>query len=109
MLARMLASHTCPQHWTSSVREAAEWLSRSSARVVICDDRLSDGHWRELWECVRERRDAPVFIVSASWNDARLWADVLSSGAYDVLVKPYQASEVARILQHACQPAAHCV
>jgi hypothetical protein len=42
-----------------------------------------------------------VFIVSAAWTDARLWAEVLNLGAYDVLVKPYQQSEVSRILQHA--------
>jgi DNA-binding response OmpR family regulator len=91
------------------VHEAAEWLSSNSARVVICDDRLPDGDWRAVWKEVRGRPDPPVFIVSAGWTDARLWAEVLNVGAYDVLVKPYEKSEVSRILQHACRPFEHCV
>ena len=106
-LARMLASHTCGQYWTATVRGAAEWLNRSSANVVICDDRLPDGHWQELWEHLRRQPDPPVFIVSAAWNDAHLWAEVPNLGAYDVLVKPYQKSEVTRILQHACRRFEH--
>jgi hypothetical protein len=76
----MLASHTCGQYWTATVREAAEWLNRSSANVVICDDRLPDGHWQDLWEHLRRQPDPPVFIVSAAWNDAHLWAEVLNLG-----------------------------
>jgi DNA-binding response OmpR family regulator len=67
---------------------------------------LPDGDWQELWEHVRRRPDPPLFIVSAPWTDARLWAEVLNLGAYDVLVKPYEPFEVARILQHACGTAA---
>jgi DNA-binding NtrC family response regulator len=103
VLGRMLAAHTCPQIWAASMREATDWLNRGGAQVVICDDRLPDGLWHELWEQLRRRPDPPVFIVSAAWNDAGLWAEVLNLGAYDVLVKPYQKSEVTRILQHACR------
>jgi DNA-binding NtrC family response regulator len=106
-LEQVLGSHARPRHWTSTVREAAEWLSTNRARVVICDDHLPDGHWQELWEHVRRRPDPTVFIVSAAWTDARLWAEVLNLGAYDVLVKPYQQSEVSRILQHAWRTFEH--
>jgi DNA-binding response OmpR family regulator len=107
MLARALGSHACPRYWTSTLREAAEWLSSNCARVVICDDRLPDGRWQQLWEYVRRRPDPPVFIVSAPWTDARLWAEVLNLGAYDVLVKPYEQREVSRVLQHACRTFEH--
>jgi DNA-binding response OmpR family regulator len=100
-LAQLLVSHPYPQHWTSSVAEAAEWLRRMSARVVICDDQLSDGRWQDLWEVLRWTPIPPVFIVSAYWADERLWAEVLNMGAYDVLAKPYRSAEVARILDQA--------
>jgi PleD family two-component response regulator len=103
VLTQVLASYACPRYWTGTVREAAEWLNSNRARVVICDNTLPDGDWRDLWEQVRGGPDAPVFIVSAQWIDARLWAEVLNVGAYDVLVEPYQDSEVSRILQHACR------
>jgi DNA-binding response OmpR family regulator len=107
LLAQLLSSHACPRYWTSTVDEAAEWLSSNNARMVICDDSLPDGDWRAVWEEVRGRPHPPVFIVSASWSDARLWAEVLNVGAYDVLVKPYEKSEVSRILQHACRTFEH--
>jgi len=106
-LRKALVSHACPRHWTSTVEEAANWLSCNSARVVICDDKLPDGSWRQLWKQVRRLPNPPVFIVSAGWTDARLWAEVLNVGAYDVLVKPYRKSEVTRILQHACRIVEH--
>ena len=67
-LARILSSHTCPQYWVTSVREAIDWLDRGSAQVVICDDRLPDGQWQELWEELRRRSVPPVFIVSVDWT-----------------------------------------
>jgi DNA-binding NtrC family response regulator len=103
VLTQVLLSHACPRHWTSSVQEAADWLSTNTARVIICDDSLPDGDWRELWQQVRDRPEPPVFVVSAGAADARLWAEVLNVGAYDVLVKPYVTNEVSRILQHACR------
>jgi DNA-binding response OmpR family regulator len=100
-LARLLVSHSYPRYWTSSVAEAADWLRRRSARVVICDEQLSDGHWQDLWEILRRAPVPPVFIVSAYWADERLWAEVLNMGAYDVLAKPYRSGEVARVLDQA--------
>lgn len=107
VLKEVLMSHGCPRYWTATVQEASDWLSGNRARVVICDASLPDGDWRELWEQVRRWPDPPVFIVSAGWTDARLWAEVLNVGAYDVIVKPYEKSEVTRILQHACRSFEH--
>lgn len=101
-LARMLASHACPRYWKATVEEAADWLTLNRARVVVCDRSLPDGNWRDLWLQIRELPDPPRFIVSADWTDARLWAQVLNLGAWDVIVKPYDANEVTRILQQVC-------
>jgi DNA-binding NtrC family response regulator len=101
-LAQMLGSHACPQYCVATIQQATQWLSNHHAPVIICDDTLPDGHWQELWERVRRLQEPSAFIVSAHWTDARLWAEVLNLGAYDVLVKPYEKSEVTRILQQAC-------
>ena len=102
-LAEMLGMHACPRYWTSAVREAKEWLTNHSSHVVVCDESLPDGKWHELWEHVQRLPNPPLFIVSAYSTDARLWAEVLNVGAYDVIVKPYEKHEVSRILQHACR------
>ena len=100
-LGHLLASHSYPRYRASSVSEAADWLRRKSARVVICDDELSDGHWQDLWEVLRCMAVPPVFIVSAHLADERLWAEVLNMGAYDVIAKPYRGAEVVRVLSQA--------
>ncbi len=100
-LAKLLVSHSYPRYWASSVAEAADWLGRRSARVVICDDQLSDGGWQDLWDALRGTPVPPVFIVSAYLADERLWAEVLNLGAYDVIAKPYRGAEVTRVLDQA--------
>ena len=37
-------------------------------------------------------------IVTSRLADDRLWAEVLNLGGYDVLAKPFDASEVARVV-----------
>jgi two-component system, OmpR family, response regulator CpxR len=101
ILGQVLASNPCPRYWISTIKEAVDWVTSNSARVVICDRNLPDGCWRELWQVLRLRPSPPIFIVSADWTDVRLWAEVLNLGAYDILVKPYRKDEVSRILRHA--------
>jgi hypothetical protein len=41
-------------------------------------------------------------IVTDPLGDARLWAEALNLGAYDLVAQPYYPPEVRRILYHAC-------
>ena len=45
--------------------------------------------------------DPPVLIVTSRLADEYLWAEALNLGAYDVLAKPFDASEVIRVLYSA--------
>jgi FixJ family two-component response regulator len=44
-------------------------------------------------------------VVSARLADERLWSEVLWRGAYDVIVEPYEAEEVRRIVEGALRAA----
>ena len=66
-LAKLLVSHSYPRYWASSVAEAADWLGRRSARVVICDDQLSDGGWQDLWDALRGRRFRLYSLSAHTW------------------------------------------
>ena len=46
--------------------------------------------------------DPPLLIVTSGLADARLWAEALNLGTYDVLAKPFDATEVIRIVRLAC-------
>jgi DNA-binding response OmpR family regulator len=43
-------------------------------------------------------RRSPLLIVTSPANDHGLWAELLSLGGYDVLIKPFQTDEVLRVL-----------
>ena len=66
--------------------------------IVICEDELWPGTWREMLDHIMFLDDPPLLIVTSRLADDRLWAETLNLGAYDVLAKPFEAREVVRIL-----------
>ena len=45
----------------------------------------------------------PPLIVADHLGDERLWAEVLNLGCYDLLLKPFEAKEVLRVVSAAWQ------
>jgi DNA-binding NtrC family response regulator len=83
-----------------SLREASVKLSepRLTAHppVILCEQTLHDGCWKDLFEMVQKLSTPHQFIVTSNHADDRLWAEVLNLGAYDVLQKPFRSQEVFR-------------
>jgi DNA-binding NtrC family response regulator len=78
--------------------EAQRHLERAQIGVVLCESELPDGSWKELLDRVSELPAPPLIIVTSRNADSALWAQVLNHGAYDVLTKPFDRSEVIRIV-----------
>jgi DNA-binding response OmpR family regulator len=78
--------------------EAQRRLKQTQIGVVLCDSDLPDGNWKELLERVSGFPTPPLMIVTSTNTDSALWAQVLNLGAYDVLTKPFDRSEVIRII-----------
>jgi DNA-binding NtrC family response regulator len=66
--------------------------------VVICESQLPDGDWKLLLDGVSRVPSPPLMIVASTHADDALWAEVLNMGAYDVLSKPFDRTEVTRII-----------
>ena len=79
-----------------SFREACAVLQQNSVPVVLCDESLPDGSWRDLLERASQSDNPPPVIVTSRLADDRLWSEVLSLGGYDLLCKPFRQSEVFR-------------
>jgi DNA-binding NtrC family response regulator len=84
-------------------QEALAFLESKSATVVICDENLADGAWQDLRARLAGMEMPPLMIVAAAAADERLWAEVLSLGAYSVLTKPFDAQDVSHVLSFACR------
>jgi DNA-binding NtrC family response regulator len=85
-------------HGVHACREARDFLRKNPAAVVVCERRLPDGTWLDLHRLAGSLSAPPKIIVTSDDADDSLWAEVLNLGGYDVLAKPFDRSEVTRII-----------
>ena len=86
----IIEAHTC--------HEAMSILSMNRMAVLVCERDLPDGDWKNLQDSLSALPLPPLLVVTARDADNALWAEVLNLGAYDVLSKPFDRSEVIRII-----------
>jgi len=77
-------------------------LQRDDYGVVLTEAALPDGNWQEVLLLARGRPPGLEVIVTDPHADARLWAEALNLGVYDLLAQPFYEPEVRRILGNAC-------
>jgi DNA-binding response OmpR family regulator len=82
----------------TSAGEAVELSSAVHPAVLICERDLPDGSWRDLLGRLQSMGSPPLLLVVSRHADESLWAEVLNLGGYDVLLKPFDRSEVMRVL-----------
>ena len=91
----------CRLRWATSRQAALSIMRRFRPSVVISDEVLTDGDWRELLADLQREKHGPPLIVSSRLADDRLWVEVLNLGGYDLLMKPFAATEVTRVVKMA--------
>jgi len=100
--SRSLAAILRGSKWrVKNARTCSEALDLSYKRpvpVVLCEPQMPDGNWDSLMERMREAGDRTAVVVVSRLADERLWTEVLSLGGYDVLMTPFDRSEVLRVL-----------
>lgn len=80
-------------------------LSTTPVAAIITNDCLPDGDWLRVLAYAHSQPCPPHVIVASRLADDQLWAKVLNHGGYDLLVKPFDPSEVRRIVSQVCAPA----
>ena len=85
-------------HGVRSRREALAWLRWQHSPVVLCEETLPDSGWKQVLREIASLRDPPELIVTSRLADDALWAEVLNLGAYDLLMKPFDLTEVFRVV-----------
>ena len=78
----------------NSCAEAISFFDVHPIPVVISEENLADGTWRDLLALCASLGNPPQLIVTSYFADNRLWAEALNLGAYDVLAIPFRAAEV---------------
>jgi DNA-binding NtrC family response regulator len=97
----------CRGNWTvrtaESCDEAVQAVKDSTPAVVACETDLPDGNWKDLFNLLTSLQNPPPVVVLSRHADESLWAEVLNWGGYDVLAKPFDATEVSRVFEMACR------
>ena len=69
--------------------------------IVLCDRDAQPDAWREILEASRSLAAPPCVIVTSQLAGDREWTEILNAGAFDLLAKPFDKSNVIRILHSA--------
>lgn len=80
--------------------QARAALGENRRCVIVTERRLPDGNWRDVLQFAGA--DCAV-IVACKYADEQLWAEVLNVGGYDLLLKPFNGSEVSRVIAAAAR------
>jgi DNA-binding NtrC family response regulator len=78
-------------------------LQQHEIGVVVCERELLPGTWIDVLKHLNGLPTAPSLIVTSRLADWHLWAKALNLGAWDVLAKPFDLTELIRSVQSASQ------
>jgi DNA-binding NtrC family response regulator len=103
------SSLQCIIHNTKSIvfeahdlASARNLLRTYDIAVVFCERDLHQGWtWIDILEDIHTRPGKPSLIVTSRLADDRLWVEVLNRGAWDLLAKPYDNTEVIHCFRSA--------
>lgn len=97
------AACKCQLAQAADLAEALAVLNQCEVSVVLCEHDLVRGDWRDLLRRLLELPHPAALIVTSRLADEQLWAEALNLGAWDVLAKPFDRTEVTRSIERACQ------
>ena len=99
---RDMFAHTKWQlQFAGTLDDLRQALRQSQIGVVITDSRLPDCSWNEVLEAADQTEGQPSVIVSSRLADERLWAEVLNTGGFDLVLMPFDRTEVLHCIASA--------
>lgn len=98
LLAGILRGSNWSVKQVGTCQQAIAHARNQAVPVMLCERQMRDGNWKALLGGLREGSSPPALIVVSRLADERLWAEVLNIGGYDVLLTPFDSSELFRVL-----------
>lgn len=99
-LARILDSLSTNVFIVGTLAHAREVLQLQRITIIFCDERLSDGTYRELVAYTKEQRSAAQFFVLLTTGEWPEYLEALGLGV-DAIRYPVQPTDVELALIHA--------
>lgn len=90
----------------STCAEARSLFQTSpSVELVLTEVSLHDGNWSDVLRHLVDNGIEASVVVSSQRPDEHLFSEVIWRGGYDVLVEPYEKTEVRQTLEGALRAA----
>ena len=84
-----------------TLASALDALRKYRIPIVVCDGDGRPDVWLQILQATREMPAPPCVIVASRMAGDRRWAEVLHDGAFDLLSKPFDQSDVIRVVHSA--------
>ncbi len=104
--SRRALSNILPQHdlepvFAATLSEARAVLASERVALVVCEDILIDGSYRDLLPVAQAARgDLPVVVTSRVDNPEE-YLEAMKLGAFDYVAAPFSRTELDRIVHNA--------
>lgn len=82
--------------FASTLEEARTLRDKVNAPVILCDRDLPSNGWRSAVEGLASSPHHACVILVSAVVDTYLWNEVVRTGGFDVLSKPFREEDVAR-------------
>lgn len=83
------------------MRQVWAALLRESVSVVITDEELPGGTWRDVVSETASLTATPSVLVMSTAASQPLWEEVLSHGGVDVIKRPFDVHEIEQAVTSA--------
>src|SRR4051794_18459792 len=101
-ITQMLRALPVAVDHAGSLQHARAQLRKDEYDVILTEAALPDGTWRDTLRLARECPQELEVIVTDPHADARLWAEALNIGAYDLIAQPFYEPGGGPFLYNAC-------
>jgi DNA-binding response OmpR family regulator len=101
VLANIFRNPAWILHEARTFAAAKSILCNVEIDVVVSERDLRPGSWTEVLEWTQWVATTPPLIVASRLADDQLWAEALDLGAFDVLSKPFERTELIRSVRMA--------
>ncbi len=88
-------------HRSTTLDHAEARLRATKSQVLLTDIAFERGGWEDALRMVARLPLRTAVVLVSRLADERLWIDALERGAYDLILEPFQADEMRRILGNA--------
>ena len=88
-------------HLAVSLSQARSLLVATDARVLLAEVDSVDGSWQRALDMAQLLHPPRALVAAGTHIDEQFWISALERGAFDVLLMPFDAEELKRIIENA--------